>query len=68
LLILFSDLKHNQAALGKASKAEKKAFELAKPSARKAYVVRMSSFGVDLLEKFQVQVSRIVRLASERLQ
>ena len=54
---LFSDLKHNQAALGKASNAEKKVFELAKPSLEKL-CRQDEELWVDLLKKFQVQLSR----------
>ena len=57
IINLFSDLKHNQAALGKASNAEKKAFELAKSSLGKL-CSQDEELWVDLLKNFQVQLSR----------
>ena len=56
IINLFSDLKHNQAKLGKASDAEKKAFELVKPSLER-FCNQDEKLWVDLLKKFQVQLS-----------
>lgn len=56
IINLFSNLKHNQAVLGKASNAEKKAFELAKPSLEKL-CSQDERLWLSLLEKFQIQLS-----------
>lgn len=56
IINLFSDLKHNQVALGKASKAEKKAFELVKPMLEKL-CGQDEQLWSSLIEKFQKQVS-----------
>ena len=56
IINLFSNLKHNQAALGKASNAEKKVFELVKPSLEKL-CSQDEQLWLGIIDKFQVQLS-----------
>jgi hypothetical protein len=56
IINLFSDLRHNHAAFGKASKDERKVFELAKPRLEKLCSQDEQLWG-DLLEKFQKQLT-----------
>ena len=56
IINLFSDLRHNHAAFGKASEAECKAFELAKPSLEKL-CAEDELLWSDLLLKFQTQLT-----------